>query len=1243
MLPHNNKVTNPVFFFFMVFAAVAHACVVASAGSVTCSGGTLATDTQITALPATINSCTIKGPVNVSVAELTANAGAASSLDVVINGSTFANPNYLLFNGFATIEEADAATRPLRATVTFNKFENGMIGFYYNFPYGTIIDVRYNDCNQISNETYVRPENMLTPQWHFFGTFFTSLRGGSILVENNKILVSHADHLQFFYVWEGFNATLGSTLSVSGNSINLTALPRPWGGLNGAYGFRIYDATLFSITHHSHLLYNNNTLFAYSPLRAALFFATTINFDIINHSSLEIRSNVVTAWAEKNTYGFVIDYYGAGTVRLVGSDHSKLIMSNNDMILSSAIGPVVGVSLGMCNMSDSSELALENNGFRVKDAESITVIGIHFKLDIQLSSGNFNLNSNRLVACSSSKGLAYVESGHSFLVATGGQLLFTRNVVSRESGCAAAGVPPLLAGPVVPSGTGVFYLCPWNRYGDSIVFRRSDYTAAMIESFALSTDVCFTPTVSTSPSLAITNTRSKTATSPVTATPSNVPTHTATATLTLLLTASASTTTTHSHLVTQSHSEPVTTTISHTHSKEHSLTLPPTRTTTRTSSPAVTSSPTSSTTRTTSPSTSIARTETHPVTHSTTPTATLSPVLISKSSTPTYLPDPVLLSQLLAKLPLFSTPTTDDVIRSGLSAFTNTVAAEALSRLGLSSITLTELRAEMTGVTGNANGFFKFAPNVSVWVLNRSTIGVSVAALPAYSIKTNERLVALTTLRALVGGPERTDFDMDAALVLGIFEVSVADTSMSGPAVTTTVLTAVGALLGASAEFQGLGALALLGCADPATRARFGVFRVLSPVAVIDSYAGAIIGNAVLSVVVGGTQGAAVLALRFLGRRRRLIEIMALTRFPSLMLQAVFVFQTGTAFASAQLVSSPQDYAGWEILIGVIGLIFSTVLPVFLAAHPLLRVGRAYQTYDMLPWLSARGWPTWASSLLPAGAIFSLQTRSAYGAYIAHYRSPPQQVWWTTLPAWTPLVFLVGGLFHPNTIPGCRLQFICMGLALVLLAIALLVGSPLRSPASCWLGALSRVVLAAACFSMAATVGVNHVDQKSYANATLAFSVLGGVLLIARVVNSLFCRYVDASMAREAVPLQTVWTHVIEKRTTKNKLFAAMDEGLLTVAAERDVGDDGNEEEQEEPIDEEHMDEEYMEVEDDEFQLSDEINLDSSASSSGSGGSAGRGHSEPTPTSATTPPSFAGDDDDDAARRVLSSSSSIEL
>ena len=229
-------------------------------------------------------------------------------------------------------------------------------------------------------------------------------------------------------------------------------------------------------------------------------------------------------------------------------------------------------------------------------------------------------------------------------------------------------------------------------------------------------------------------------------------------------------------------------------------------------------------------------------------------------------------------------------------------------------------------------------------------------------------------------------------------------------------------------EVVGLGALAMFTCG---TRVSFGSYRLLSPFAVLESYAGVVIGNALSMAAVGLLQMCVLAGLRLYRRVRRQIELMSSARFPALLFGVSGAFHTGTAYASSQLVSRPGEYAAWELAVGAVGVAYCVVYPVVLAVHPYLRIGRAYQQYEVAAWVGA--WPAWAARMVPSGAMFSVETRRAYGAYVSAYRAAATQAWWTSHPTWTGSIVGIGGLFHPTSVGECEALFGAMGVVMILI------------------------------------------------------------------------------------------------------------------------------------------------------------------------------------------------------------------
>ena len=365
---------------------------------------------------------------------------------------------------------------------------------------------------------------------------------------------------------------------------------------------------------------------------------------------------------------------------------------------------------------------------------------------------------------------------------------------------------------------------------------------------------------------------------------------------------------------------------------------------------------------------------------------------------------------------------------------------------------------------------------------------------------------------------------------------------------------------GMGSQLQAVGALAMMSCANPSTKKNFAWFRVLSPVAVSNSYAGVIIGNLALTALAGVAQGCVLLMLRWCQPTRRVIDRMAAARFPSILVSVSLAFHTGTAFASARILSQRADSNGWEIAMGAVGFAFSLALPAAMSLHPYLRVERAFQSYELEQWLQSpdnSGWfPRRLTLLFPTGALYSLETRRAYGSFLSAFKAPPRQLLWTSLPTWTPLMFLVAGLFDLTTVWSCRILLISMGTVLVIIAGLVLLFAPFRARVSGWLEALSRLCLGGITFAMAAAIAEDAPANDTASNAVFALSIGLMLLTSLRVLHVLFCVYIDRRMEMDAVPLTTVWMHTLNNtHKGTNLVFTAMDEELEGIATFRDASD----------------------------------------------------------------------------------------
>lgn len=263
------------------------------------------------------------------------------------------------------------------------------------------------------------------------------------------------------------------------------------------------------------------------------------------------------------------------------------------------------------------------------------------------------------------------------------------------------------------------------------------------------------------------------------------------------------------------------------------------------------------------------------------------------------------------------------------------------------------------------------------------------------------------------------------------------------------------------------------------------------------------------------------------------------------------MFHTGTTYASSQLVSQSADYAVWEVVVGALGVVVTAAVPVALAVFPYLRIGRAFQQYEMVEWLQQRGVPTWATYVLPSGAIFSLETRVAFGGTVADIRAHPKRAW-TSVSSWTSCVLFVAGFFHPNTVTECQILYICIGIVLLAIAALVVYHRPYRSDAAGWLNAASRTALACVAFCMAAALVPEDMLSAPAYWAALFFAIF---ISIVRAAHWVLCMVLDAKVTGDpAVTLLTVWTHIVGAQGKVTRRFDLADDDMQDLSDERDPG-----------------------------------------------------------------------------------------
>ena len=465
-------------------------------------------------------------------------------------------------------------------------------------------------------------------------------------------------------------------------------------------------------------------------------------------------------------------------------------------------------------------------------------------------------------------------------------------------------------------------------------------------------------------------------------------------------------------------------------------------------------------------------------------------------------------------------------------------------------------------MSGDLHGFFEALPTATVTIHNQTHATVQLSAVPGYRIDAAESLDLYTSLHHMFGvsrpGSQHIpdSFYPDTPRLVATISVQPAPATGSAPGDAATAVVVVGGVGGMASEVQVLGAVALMNCADPQTKKNFGSFRVLSPAALSNSYSGVVLGNAVLVAGVAVLQAVVLCAIHCCGRVSQLENAQALARFPSLTLLTAATLHVGTGFASSQLVSSASEFEAWEVGVGALGIAYCVAFPVFLALHPYYRVERAFQDYEVGEWLAAKGWPAWLRFVLPRGAVFSVETRRAYGpVYVSAFRSPPTQVWWTSLSAWTGTVMCVGGLFHPTSAAGCQAQFAVMGLALAATGVAVCVFRPLRTHSSNVLNCCARVCSGGVLVCMSASLNRTGTTNEMATVATLSLGCLLMALTCVGLLLGLFAVLVENMMVDDSIMITLLWTHLPTQANSKltQQFMMATDHELLEVAQTREI------------------------------------------------------------------------------------------
>ena len=211
-----------------------------------------------------------------------------------------------------------------------------------------------------------------------------------------------------------------------------------------------------------------------------------------------------------------------------------------------------------------------------------------------------------------------------------------------------------------------------------------------------------------------------------------------------------------------------------------------------------------------------------------------------------------------------------------------------------------------------------------------------------------------------------------------------------------------------------------------------------------------------------------------------------------------------------------------------------------------------------------RKWPAWTRHIIPQGAIYSPETRRAYGsALVGGYRSKPSQVWWTSMAVWTAAITTIATLFHPDTVEGCQTQLIVMGLAIVATGVVIAVFKPLRTTSANWFACCSRVCAGLVFFCAAASLDeVGQAVIEAASTGLYAIALVLIVLTALRIPLTLFSTYAEGQIAAENLALALTWAHTMHERGAVTQQFNVEDRmaELEEVACIRSGPDDAADE-----------------------------------------------------------------------------------
>ena len=258
----------------------------------------------------------------------------------------------------------------------------------------------------------------------------------------------------------------------------------------------------------------------------------------------------------------------------------------------------------------------------------------------------------------------------------------------------------------------------------------------------------------------------------------------------------------------------------------------------------------------------------------------------------------------------------------------------------------------------------------------------------------------------------------ETPLVLPVPEVirSIASTTAQQAAATAVALSAVTAAVAGpsgATDVQAIAVLLLLPCKSDGKTKPSG-YRSLSPVALGDSAAEVLAGNALACSVVAALQLLSLGAFRALDRNQHVLHLMEKARFPGILLTVTASLFQGSLVTSVALITKSSSEQT-DVAAGIAGLCCCVALPVFVA-FAVRRVPRRFVKYVFL---HKSSYLYKCRMLLPVGVVLPSAVRKTSSALICGIMCP--SVMFAIWPFLSPLTLTVVSLV-PTSAPRAACQ-----------------------------------------------------------------------------------------------------------------------------------------------------------------------------------------------------------------------------